>query len=168
MSASVLPIDAAVFRKLFRQHAGGVVVVSFDAGTGPTGFTATSLTSVSLDPPMATIAISNTSSSWPALRNATSVVVNFLDHDQRVLADRFATSGIDRFAPPTRWHRLETGEPVLDAARRWLRAAVHNRIAVGDHHVVVLELRQVEAADETGSALVYHGGNYHPIGHVHA
>jgi flavin reductase (DIM6/NTAB) family NADH-FMN oxidoreductase RutF len=168
MPVSVLPSAAAAFRSLFRQHAGGVVVVTLDAGTGPAGFTATSLTSVSLDPPMATVAISNTSSTWPGLRAAPSVVVNFLDHDQHEIAGRFATSGIDRFAPPTHWHRLDSGEPVLDESRRWMRATVRDRIAVGDHHVVVLQIEQIELGDEAGSALVYHCGTYHPIGHLHA
>jgi flavin reductase (DIM6/NTAB) family NADH-FMN oxidoreductase RutF len=45
---------------------------------------------------------------------------------------------------------------------------VRDRIAVGDHHVVVLQIEQIEAGDEAGSALVYHCGTYHPIGHVHA
>lgn len=168
MPVSVLPIDAASFRSLFRQHAGGVVVVTLDNGTGPVGFTATSLASVSIDPPMATIAISNTSSTWPRLCTADSVVVNFLDHDQSELAGRFATHGIDRFASPTRWHRLGSAEPVLDDARRWMRAAVRDRIPVGDHHVVVLEMLEVEVTGDTGSALVYHRGNYHPIGHLNA
>lgn len=165
MPTSVLPTDAAAFRSLFRQHAGGVVVVTLDAGNGPAGFTATSLASVSIDPPMATVAISNTSSTWPHLRATGTVVVNFLDHDQPELAGRFATSGIDRFAPPTRWHRLPTDEPVLDDARRWMRASVHDRIPVGDHHVVVLEVLEIESVDDAGSALVYHRGSYHPIGH---
>lgn len=168
MPAPALATPASLFRDLFRHHAGGVVVVTLDSARGPAGFTATSLASVSLDPPLATVAIANTSSTWPKLRTASSVVVNFLGHGHHELAGRFATSGIDRFAPPTAWHRLDSGEPVLDDARRWLRASIRDLIPVGDHHIVVLGVEQIEVSDDAVSALVYHRGTYHPIGHPHA
>jgi flavin reductase (DIM6/NTAB) family NADH-FMN oxidoreductase RutF len=166
MPAAALATPASLFRDLFRHHAGGVVVVTLDDGGTPAGFTATSLSSVSLDPPLATVAIGNTSSTWPKLRLATSVVVNFLGHRDHELAGRFATSGIDRFAPPTTWHRLDSGEPVLDNARRWLRASIRDRIPVGDHHLVVLAVEQIEVDADAGTALVYHRGAYHAIGHL--
>jgi flavin reductase (DIM6/NTAB) family NADH-FMN oxidoreductase RutF len=126
-------IDPTRFRELFGRHAGGVVVITLDAGAGPAGFTATSLSSVSLHPPLVAFAVSGTSSSWPHLRTAGTIVVNFLGHDHDDLARRFATSGVDRFAAPLEWRRLDGGEPVLGAARRWLRGSVRDRIPVGDH-----------------------------------
>jgi len=159
-------IAADEFRLAFRHHAGGVVVITLDGGAGPVGFTATSLTSVSADPPMLSFAIGHTTSSWPHLNGASSVVVNFLSHDQHDIATIFATSNIDRFAAPTRWHRLPTGEPVLDHARRWLRCDIRRRIPVGDHHLIVGEITDISApAVEFESALVYHGGTFHPVGH---
>jgi flavin reductase (DIM6/NTAB) family NADH-FMN oxidoreductase RutF len=160
-------VDADTFRTLFRGHAGGVVVVTFDGGgAGAAGFTATSLTSVSLEPPMVSFAISNHSSCWSPLQSATSVVVNFLSDDQDIIARTFAARGVDRFASPLRWRSLESGEPVLSDARRWLRAEVRRRIPVGDHQLVVAEIVQihVDADAEAHSALVYHDGIYHSIG----
>jgi flavin reductase (DIM6/NTAB) family NADH-FMN oxidoreductase RutF len=159
-------VGADAFRALFRGHAGGVVVVTFDGGsTTAAGFTATSLTSVSLEPPMVSFAISNHSSCWPQLQNATSVVINFLSHDQDSIARTFAARGVDRFATPLRWRRLESGEPVLSDSRRWLRAQVRRRIPVGDHQLVVAEIAQIHIDPDAGahSALVYHDGAYHSI-----
>jgi flavin reductase (DIM6/NTAB) family NADH-FMN oxidoreductase RutF len=160
-------IDTTHFRELFRHHAGGVVVITLDAGTGPAGFTATSLASVSLAPPLVTFAISATSSTWPHLRAADTLVVNFLGHDDHELARTFATSGVDRFAAPVEWRRLGTGEPVLEASRRWLRGAVRERIQLGDHHLIVVEILHIELSPgDRRSALVYHRGDYHPVGHT--
>ncbi|TWD80766.1 flavin reductase (DIM6/NTAB) family NADH-FMN oxidoreductase RutF [Kribbella amoyensis] len=152
-------VDAAVFRSVFRRHAAGVVVITADAGHGPVGFTATSLVSVSLLPPLVSFSLATSASSWPAISSTGSLVINFLDAGQRDLAGRFATSGIDRFAEPTRWSRLGTGEPVLDDAPSFLRAQVEHRFAVGENHIVVARLAG-HAERREHSPLLYHDGQY--------
>jgi flavin reductase (DIM6/NTAB) family NADH-FMN oxidoreductase RutF len=163
MSVDAVALDPASFRELFGRHAAGVVVVTLDAGSGPAGFTATSFASVSLQPPLAAFAISPTSSTWPHLQIASSVVVNLLGPAGQDVARRFATSGIDRFAPPTRWRRLPTGEPVLEHAAHWLRASVRDLLPVGDHHLAVVAINQISIGAEV-SGLAYHRGAYHPVG----
>lgn len=152
-------IASAAFRSLFRAHPAGVTVICADAGSGPAGFTATSLTSVSLDPPLVSFAIATGSSAWPAIRETPSLTVNFLSADQHEIATRFATSGIDRFGGPTLWSRLETGEPVLDNAPAYLRAAVVERIEAGDHHLVLALVVDADQGD-AHEPLVYHAGGY--------
>jgi len=161
-SAPALP-DHDTFRRFFRRHPAGVAVVTLDAGAGPVGFTATSFTSVSARPPLATVAIDRGSTSWPHLRAARSAVVNLLGPGGGELARRFATSGIDRFAPPTRWRRLPSGEPVLDDAEHWLRGSVAELVRVGDHELAVLLVEQVEVG-AAGPGLVYHDGAFAAVG----
>lgn len=163
MSVDAIALDPAHFRELFRRHAAGVVVVTLDSGAGPAGFTATSFASVSLQPPLATFAISTTASTWPQVRTASTVVVNLLGADDAELAARFATSGIDRFAAPTRWRRLPTGEPVLDQAAHWLRGRLNELIPVGDHFLAVVAVEQISVGADV-PALAYHRGAYHPVG----
>jgi flavin reductase (DIM6/NTAB) family NADH-FMN oxidoreductase RutF len=149
------------FRQAFRRHPAGVVVVTVDAERGPAGFTATSLASVSAEPPLVSFGISSTSSSWPHLRDTRSVVVNFLGSRQEDIARRFATSGIDRFAD-TPWRRLPTGEPVIDGVPGWLRADVHSLIPVGDHHIVLAQVVEAHLGDQE-PPLLYHDGQYHSL-----
>lgn len=152
-------VDADIFRTVFRRHAAGVVVITADAGHGPVGFTATSLVSVSLLPPLVSFSIATTASSWPTVHQANSLVINFLDADQHAIAGVFATSGVDRFAEPTRWSRLRSGEPVLDDAPSYLRALVEHRFAVADHHIVVARLA-IHAERREHEPLLYHDGRY--------
>jgi flavin reductase (DIM6/NTAB) family NADH-FMN oxidoreductase RutF len=152
-------LDHDTFRRFFRRHPAGVAVVTLDAGAGPVGFTATSFTSVSARPPLATVAVDRESTSWPHLHAARSVVVNLLGPDGGELARRFATRGLDRFAAPTRWHRLPTGEPVLDDAAHWLRASVAELVPVGDHELAVLLVEHLEVG-APGPGLVYHDGGF--------
>jgi flavin reductase (DIM6/NTAB) family NADH-FMN oxidoreductase RutF len=162
MSVDAPALDLAAFRALFRQHPAGVAVITLDAGFGPAGFTATSFTSVSARPPLATFVIDRASSTWPHLRTATTVVVNLLRPGGEAVARRFATSGIDRFDAPTQWERLPTGEPVLADAAHWLRGPVVELIPVGDHHLAVIGIQEI-GLGEDGPGLVYHRGTFHAV-----
>lgn len=148
------------YRSAFRRYAAGVVVVTADAGAGrPAGFTATSLASVSLSPPLVSFSLSTSASSWPTIAEADHIVVNFLGAEHHDTARRFATSGIDRFAAPTEWSRLDSGEPVLDDVPGYLRGRITHRIEVGDHHIVVAHVLAVTTRRQY-SPLVYHAGTY--------
>lgn len=150
------------FKQIFRNHPAGVVVVTVDSGRGPAGFTATSLTSLSLEPPLVSFGIGATASSWPHVEGAVSAVVNFLGADQEQLARTFATSGIDRFAEPTRWRRLPEGEPVLDGVTGWLRVGIEQIVPAGDHRVVIARVHD-SWTDGTRSPLLFHDGSYHSL-----
>ncbi|MEV0774409.1 flavin reductase family protein [Streptomyces sp. NPDC050433] len=147
------------FRKAFRRYPAGVVVITADAGHGPVGFTATSLTSLSLSPPLVSFGIAVSGSSWPTIQRASSAVVNFVGSEQEPLARTFATSGADRFAAPTAWHRLPEGEPVLDGVAGWLRLAIQQIVPAGDHRIVVSRVEEAEY-DDTRRPLLFHDGCY--------
>ena len=108
------------FKDLFRGHPGGVAVITADAGDGPVALTATSVSSVSADPPLLTFSISALSSASTTLQRADTVVVHLLDADDLALARLGATSGVDRFADRAAWSRLATG--AQDVMRRGLTA----------------------------------------------
>jgi flavin reductase (DIM6/NTAB) family NADH-FMN oxidoreductase RutF len=150
--------DPQLLRTLLRHQASTVTVVTAP-GTPPAGFTATSFTSVSLAPPLVSFCLDRSSSSWPAVAVAEHVGVHLLTQRQQDLARTFATSGIDRFAPPTRWRSGPHGVPVLDGTLAWLVCRIVDRVAAGDHTVVLAEplLAQPDSQD---SPLLYHQGRY--------
>ncbi|GGY42303.1 flavin-dependent reductase [Streptomyces anulatus] len=150
------------FKQVFRRYPAGVVVVTADSGRGPVGFTATSLTSLSLDPPLVSYGIGVAASSWPHVEAAASTVVNFLGADQESLARTFATSGIDRFAAPTAWRRLPEGEPVLDGVAGWLRLETERIVPAGDHRIVIARVTD-SWLDEDRAPLLFHDGAYHSL-----
>jgi len=136
--AAPQPIDLRRFRSAMARVAGPVAVVTtLDERGVPYGFTASSVCSLSLDPPLVGVGLSLTSSCHAAFRAAAGFAVSVLGAGQSRLADRFATSGIDRFAghPLPRWP--DTGEPYLPDAVTLLRCAMADRIAVGDHLLLV-------------------------------
>jgi flavin reductase (DIM6/NTAB) family NADH-FMN oxidoreductase RutF len=161
------------FKSLFRQHAAGVAVITLRHGDRLVGFTATSVISVSADPPLIAFSVASGSSSWAPLAEAATVVINFLSADQVDLAARFATRGIDRFACGG-WSLLETGEPVLDDTPRWIRAEIVQRTPIGSSQLVSLRAigssldRSAAGANGHVPPLVYHDRVYHRLGDASA
>ncbi|WP_432571878.1 flavin reductase family protein [Kineococcus sp. SYSU DK005] len=149
--------------RLFAAHAGGVAVVTADAGHGPAGFTATSVSSLSLDPPLLVFNVSSTSSNWDAVASAPTAAVHFLDASQADLARRFSTRGADRFAAPLAWSPLPGGAPGLDEAPVVITGPVEHRFAAGDHHLVVLRIAWAQVR-RPHSPLLHHAGGYHRLG----
>ena len=160
-------LSADEFKQVFRRHPAGVAVITLsEPGTArPVGFTATSVISVSAQPPILAFSIASTSSSWPALAEAPTVVVNFLGSSQADLSGRFARHGVDRFdgAP---WARLATGEPVLHGSLTWVQGRVLQRIPVGDSYLITVRglTSDVSAA---GLPLIYHDRGYRQLGDLY-
>jgi flavin reductase (DIM6/NTAB) family NADH-FMN oxidoreductase RutF len=149
-------VDDVRFRRALARHAAGVVVVT---GPGPVGLTATSLTSVSLDPPLVSFCVGRDSTTWPDLRDAESFAVNVLAGDQAAIASRFAGRGVDRFAAPTTWRPGPRDVPILGGTTAHLLCEPYDTVALGDHWLVV----GLVVDTRLGSAdapLLYHRGQY--------
>ncbi len=120
--------------------------------------TATSFTSVSLTPPLVSFYIDDRSGTWPSIRDAGAFAVNILGEDQRGVASRFATRGIDRFAPPTCWHTGPEGLPLIEGAVGHVLCRKHDLLGVGDHWLVVGRVADADLG--VGHPLLYHRGRY--------
>jgi flavin reductase (DIM6/NTAB) family NADH-FMN oxidoreductase RutF len=157
------PLGANAFKGVFRNHPAGVVVITTTVDGQPVGFTATSLISVSADPPLLAFSVDSASSAWRLLSVAPTLVVNFLTAEQVEISARFATSGIDRFAT-TDWWSLPTGEPVLTGSAAWIRGEIVQRTPVGRSVLVSVLAVESDVADHASTPLVYHDRRYHGIG----
>lgn len=158
-----MTVDAATYRAALRRHPAGVAIITMSSKDGPVGFTATSLSSLSLDPPLVCFNITQTSSSIAALRKAGSVVVHILGEHQHELARRFARSAHERFADAGSWSSLDTGEPLLTDTPTWMRATVQQLIPAGDSTLAIGRLTYIHCADDHGATpapLIYHDGRF--------
>ncbi|MER5928669.1 flavin reductase family protein [Streptomyces sp. NPDC002054] len=156
-----------LLRSVFRQHAAGVAVITaVDAAGRPVGFTATSLNSVSADPPLLSFSVGTGSSSWPALSGSEHLGVHILGEHQRDLAQLFARSGADRFGPETAWRAGPHGVPLLDGVLAWLVCRVVARVPAAEHRVVIAEAVAGDPLGEgrgQGRPLLYHQGRFNAL-----
>ena len=165
-SLSADQLSAEQFRTAFRHHAAGVAVITAEAGDGPVGFTATSVFSVSVEPPLLVFSISDQTSSAPTIRRADTVVVHLLAPAQLPIAELCATSGTDRFADDDLWDRLPTGEPYFPSAQSWIHGRIIERMSAGSSTIVAVRALGVKTPTEPASSepLVYHNRSWHSLG----
>lgn len=146
------PIEA--LRATFRRHASGVSVITTTATDGsPVGFTATSMTSLGANPPLASFNVARGSSTWPSIESAEFVAIHTLGADNLELASRMAADHTQRFVP-TDWQIGPNGVPIFPAATAILIAKVRQIVNVEANAVVIVDI--VEGLlGEQDDALLY-------------
>jgi flavin reductase (DIM6/NTAB) family NADH-FMN oxidoreductase RutF len=155
--------QADSLRTVMRHFVTGVTVVTFpDAEAGLWGLTASSFTSVSLDPPLVLVCVSKTGRSYERLRSATSMAVHILAEDQSGVAVSFARSGADR-STICSWTRSSEGNPLLEDFIAVLECALHEIHDAGDHVIVVGRVIASEIRRPEAGPLVYHQGRLFPL-----
>jgi flavin reductase (DIM6/NTAB) family NADH-FMN oxidoreductase RutF len=154
------------FRSAMRQLAGGVAIVTVGRGADLTGLTATSISSLSAEPPTVMFGLNLASSSFPVLQRYRSFGVNFLTATQKQVADRFAgrngEKGASRYAE-AEWSHGVTGAPLLAGALASLDCEVEELIERHSHAIVIGRVREVRSG-RNDAALVYWRGDYERIG----
>lgn len=126
-------------------------------GGGPAGMTASSLASVSLQPPLVSVCVDHTAELHDLIVAAPEFVVNILASGQEELARRFADKHDDRF-DGVGYHVGPEGQVRLDGALAHIEC---ERFAVypgGDHTIIVGKV--VGGNTRDGHPLLYYRGGY--------
>lgn len=160
IAAAALPsgADAArEFRKVLGYLPTGVALVAAHTKTGPAGMAVNSITSVSLEPPLVSICVARTSTTWPRIRNAGRFCISVLADHHEQTSRRFSAPDEDRFASGA-WHDEPAG-PALDDAVARLDCEMYAEYAAGDHTIVVARVKGLEAVED-GRSLVFFRSRY--------
>ncbi len=147
-------------RAALGQFATGVTIITAAPADAPlVGLTANSFNSVSLAPPLVLWSLSAQSSSMPGFMQASHYAINVLAADQRLLAERFARKGIDRF-DGVAWRPGKSGAPLIDGAIATFECTHHHQHREGDHLIFIGRVQHCRR-DRLGQApLVFHGGRF--------
>jgi flavin reductase len=151
------------FRLAMRRLASTVCVVTACGASGRVGITMTSVTSVSMAPPMLLICVNRTSRLSGILQVGEQFCVNLLRSSQQPEASAFAggTQQEERFSVGS-WD-FTTGAPHLTDAQASIFCRVDGSATVGTHEVVIGRVHQVRVSGEV-SPLLYSDGRYVAIG----
>lgn len=119
------------------RFATGVAVVTGRRRSGErVGFTANSITSVSLDPPLVLVCVDRASSSREAILESGRFAISLLARGQEEVAQSFAGDARDsRFEALPVWSGME-GVPILYGAIAWLDCRIWEVVEAGDHTVL--------------------------------
>ena len=152
-------LPAFDFRQATSRFATGIAVVTaFD--DRPIGVTVTSLTSLSLDPPLLLFCLDRRSSSAAMFRDANHFGVNVLFAHQRRLSEQFASRTKDRFEG-VEWARGRTGVPLLSDVLATFECRRSACVPGGDHDIVIGEVLHVST--RPGAPLVRFSSAYHEL-----
>lgn len=154
------PVTAAPdqLRRAFGCFPSGVTAVCARSDGEPVGLAASSFTSVSMQPPLVSVCIQHTSTTWPKLREQPRLGLSVLAEGQDEICARLASKSGDRFAG-TDWFASEDGSVFVDDATLWLDCTIHEEVTCGDHDIVLLRIHGLSVAPDT-SPLVFHGSRF--------
>lgn len=150
------------------MFATGVTIVTASAAEGmPVGMTVSSFNSVSLTPPLVLWSMAHQTSSMPVFGQCTHYAIHVLTVEQRLLAERFATRGVDRWADLD-WQRSARGVPLITGAAAVFECRNRSQYVEGDHTIFVGEVERCSHL-KGAAPLLYHGGMFyseHPLGRI--
>lgn len=153
-------LDHHRLREVFGIFPSGVVAVAALVDGAPVGLAASSFTSVSLDPPLVSFSIANTSKTWPDLRRAEHLGVTILADHHSTVARQLAGAVSQRFdgLPLT---ATPEGAVTLDDGLAHFDTTIYREVPAGDHTIVLLRLHAVGRAGLIDpSPLVFHRSRF--------
>jgi flavin reductase ActVB len=152
-------IDLNEFKHAMASFPSGVVIAAtLDREGEPWGFTASSFSSVSLDPPLVLVCLAKGADCHHAFATAVMFTINILRAQDEVLARLFATRGASKFEG-AEFSPGEHGLPVMRDAVASLVCRKFAEYDCGDHTILVGEVQSV-CIGSRQDALVYYRRNY--------
>jgi flavin reductase len=144
-----------------RRLASGVAIVTTEYRGVRHGLAATSITSVTAEPPMLLVCVNHNASAHDPLIASARFCANLLPRGDKSVAQCFADSaGRDRRFAESRWHGLATGAPALRGALAVFDCLLDRVVRMGSHSILFGQVVACEAADGRPDPLLYLDGSF--------
>ncbi|GAA1248862.1 flavin reductase family protein [Prauserella halophila] len=158
---SVSQLDEREIRTTFGSFPTGVTALCTQGPSGPDGMAASAFTGVSLEPPLVSVCVQKSSTTWPRLRSRHKLGVSILASGQEAACRSLSARSGDRFVNLA-WTASETGAVFLNGAVAWLDCRMHAELDAGDHVIVLLEIERLETTADT-APLVFHRSRFRSL-----
>lgn len=142
-------VQADEFKEGMRSLIAGVTIITTGTDGDRRGLTATSVTSLTLEPPTLIACVNRASSAHSVIHHSGVFAVNLLGVDQVELAKIFATPSTAeaRFAAGT-WETLQTGAPILAGSAASFDCEVHAAHTVSTHTIFIGHVVAIRVSPE--------------------
>ena len=156
-----MTLDPEQLRHAMRAWTTGVTVVTAIHDGQQYGMTVNSFTSISLDPPLVSLALKKLTHTHELIEKSGEFAVTILATGQKELSDRFAGKHPeikDRFeGVPT--ETLAISAPLIKGGTAYFNCRVVNSIPLGENTLFVAEVIAAQG-EGTSEPLVYHNRVY--------
>lgn len=148
------------FRRAMRRLAASIAVVVAKGDGGLVGMAATSVTSLTVDPPAVLVCVNRATNLHSLLMPAALLSVNLLSRDQQDVSAAFG-GGLpqeERFQIGD-WREGFNGVPELVGAQANLACVIDAMLAYGTHSIVIARVLRATVSDAV-TPLIYQDGAY--------
>ena len=156
-----MTLDSEQLRRAMRAWTTGVTVVTAMHNGQQYGMTVNSFTSISLEPPLVSLALRKLTHTHELVEKSGEFSVTILASDQKQLSDRFAGKHPeikDRFEGVST-ETLSINAPLIKGGSAYFNCRVVNSIPVGENTLFVAEVIAAQG-EGTSKPLVYHNRVY--------
>jgi flavin reductase (DIM6/NTAB) family NADH-FMN oxidoreductase RutF len=153
--------DPKLLRQAFGCFPSGVTALCAMIDGAPRGMAASSFTSVSLEPPLVSVCVARTPTTWPVLARANRLGVSVLASDHTDVATSLSARVGDRFAGVA-WEAAISGAVFVHGAALWLDCCIDSVLPAGDHEIVLLRIQNLQTYPNV-APMIFHRSAYRQL-----
>ncbi|HPZ93503.1 MAG: flavin reductase [Mycobacterium sp.] len=151
-------LSPAALREAFGHVPSGVVAIAAEVDGTRLGMAVSTFVPVSLDPPLISFCVQNSSETWPKLARLPALGISVLGESHHEAVRTLAAKNGDRFAG------LDTvtspaGALFVTGTCLWLESAVENLVPAGDHTIVILRVLDLTVHPDV-APVVFHRSRF--------
>ena len=155
-------LNPTTLREAFGHFPSGVIAIAAEVEGARVGIAASTFVPVSLDPPLVSFCVQNTSETWPKLKGLPYLGISVLGEAHDEAARTLAAKTGDRFAGLTTVSR-DSGAVFVDGTAVWLESAIEQLVPAGDHTIVILRVCDITVHADV-APIVFHRSTFRRLG----
>jgi flavin reductase (DIM6/NTAB) family NADH-FMN oxidoreductase RutF len=155
-------LNPSTLREAFGHFPSGVIAIAAEVDGTKVGLAASTFVPVSLDPPLVSFCVQNTSTTWPQLKDVPRLGISVLGESHDDAARALAAKTGDRFAGLTTVS-TDSGAVFVQGTSVWLESAVEQLIPAGDHTIVILRVSDITVHADV-APIVFHRSTFRRLG----
>jgi len=155
-------LNPTTLREAFGHFPSGVIAIAAEVGGTRVGLAASTFVPVSLDPPLVSFCVQNTSETWPKLKDLPTLGISVLGESHDAAARTLAAKTGDRFAGLSTVS-TDSGAVFVEGTSVWVESSIEQLVPAGDHTIVILRVRDITVHSDV-APIVFHRSTFRRLG----
>jgi flavin reductase (DIM6/NTAB) family NADH-FMN oxidoreductase RutF len=149
-------------REAFGYFPSGVIAVAAEVDGTLVGLAVSTFVPVSLEPPLVSFCVQNSSTTWPRLKDLPVLGISLLGESHDAAVKSLAAKTGDRFAG-LETQSTDGGAVFIHGTSVWLESGIEQLVPAGDHTIVVLRVHELTVHDDV-APIVFHRSTFRKLG----
>lgn len=159
---SATDLNPSTLREAFGHFPSGIIAIAAEVDGALVGLAASTFVPVSLDPPLVSFCVQNSSETWPKLRGVPRLGISVLGEAHDEAARTLAAKTGDRFAGLSTVSTA-SGAVFVEGTSVWVESAIEQLVPAGDHTIVILRVADITVHPAV-PPIVFHRSTFRRLG----